>query len=902
MEADANEEELVKETDLFPGCADMDEFLQEGYPIIMEGIRSSNGLPQEKRFSYYKTFPEFSALMKNEGKHLQDIMQKVVASCGVKKQISNQAMADKFDVITDLNDRLLDRVVKNLSEMDGTRFNPNEDFGESSKKVSGSWNKNRLAAAAAAKEREDEEIVQLVVQTRTIRPQVLFKDKIDNRNVPWVPKIAEKPNQLKPLCLVMAVDENGKEYYRHPYEYELSLWKPQDEWLVSYENVQVPSPVEETPLVNVDTEEQLDALLEDLKKQKMFAVDLEAHSYRTYMGFVCLMQISTEETDYLVDALKLRHKLHILNEVFTKPTILKIFHGASCDIEWLQRDFNIYVVGMFDTYSAAKALEYPKLNLAYLLKKFCDIDANKKFQLFDWRIRPLPPKAMQYAREDTHYLMYIFKMMANELIEQGMNKPQKLAGVFMNSCLTCQKVFTKPRWDEDSHMSLYRRMKRHFDNRQLYALKEVYKWRDTIAREEDESPGYVLPNHMMMQICQTLPRELQGILGCCNPVPPLVRQHALAIHQIILRAKEQPLVKSTTDIESAASKSSQFSVSRDVDLEIRLNTYVHDSTSVEMSDDMPTLMAGSLPDLGDPPVVEPKLPLLLRAPTPTKDDVKDLANRIVKITFVPPYERYKKVLPYSIQEEKERIEKERQADELRMQKSTEVQYSSPKQSNSTSTATTTPSKPASPPKRPHLPTPLASEAGAKKKMRPSQKKAEPETSADVDDVLPIVKAEAALKREREEEEMALRIGVCGGSISKQKRGRGKQDNAHQDRPNSRTPTGQGRRQNQGPQGSGVDPRFQADASTEDADGQSYADSQDDGFQPFDYSSVNFDKFHSRSSSGAIHLNSDDKRKNGKKKNQQFKGKQFNRRRGGGGGSRGGGGRGGRSRGGRGKWP
>lgn len=47
---------------------------------------------------------------------------------------------------------------------------------------------------------------------------------------------------------------------------------------------------------------------------------------------------------------------------------------------------------------------------------------------------------MQYAREDTHYLMYIFKMMANELIEQGMNKPQKLAGVFMNSCLTCQKV------------------------------------------------------------------------------------------------------------------------------------------------------------------------------------------------------------------------------------------------------------------------------------------------------------------------------------------------------------------------------------------------------------------------------------------------------------------------------
>lgn len=38
-----------------------------------------------------------------------------------------------------------------------------------------------------------------------------------------------------------------------------------------------------------------------------------------------------------------------LNRVFTDPAIVKVLHGANSDIEWLQRDFSIYVVNMFDT-------------------------------------------------------------------------------------------------------------------------------------------------------------------------------------------------------------------------------------------------------------------------------------------------------------------------------------------------------------------------------------------------------------------------------------------------------------------------------------------------------------------------------------------------------------------------
>ena len=122
------------------------------------------------------------------------------------------------------------------------------------------------------------------------------------------------------------------------------------------------------------------------------------------------MQISSRTEDFLIDTIALRDQLNILNNIFTNPNVvkvnlhllvfreeifslslsfsrIKVFHGADSDIEWLQKDFGVYVVNMFDTHQAARELNLPALSLAYLLKSYCDIDANKQFQLADWRIR-----------------------------------------------------------------------------------------------------------------------------------------------------------------------------------------------------------------------------------------------------------------------------------------------------------------------------------------------------------------------------------------------------------------------------------------------------------------------------------------------------------------------------------
>jgi exosome complex exonuclease RRP6 len=80
---------------------------------------------------------------------------------------------------------------------------------------------------------------------------------------------------------------------------------------------------EETPFTWISTPAQLKELIDKLRKAREIALDLEHHSYRTYSGFVCLMQISTREEDWIVDPFELRDELEDLNEVFTDPSIVK---------------------------------------------------------------------------------------------------------------------------------------------------------------------------------------------------------------------------------------------------------------------------------------------------------------------------------------------------------------------------------------------------------------------------------------------------------------------------------------------------------------------------------------------------------------------------------------------------
>ena len=243
---------------------------------------------------------------------------------------------------------------------------------------------------------------------------------------------------------------------------------------------------------------------------------------------------------------------------------------------------------MFDTYQAAKLLNFPHLSLAYLLRHYCQVLVNKEFQLADWRIRPIPQEMINYAREDTHYLRYVYQRLKSDLLAKGVGD-NLLVATWSNSRQTCLKKYRIPDIRPDSHMDMYRKSKMLFNDRQLFALKQLFAWRDKVAREEDESLGFVLPKHMILQIANVLPREMQGILACCSPIPPLVRQHLLVLHQIILKAREMPLVTTKTEGEPLVAPKPILPVDSEDPLYC-----VHDLAFMhDIRDDLPTLISES---------------------------------------------------------------------------------------------------------------------------------------------------------------------------------------------------------------------------------------------------------------------------------------------------------------------
>ncbi|PSN43819.1 Exosome component 10 [Blattella germanica] len=631
VEGNAGTQEII------PGFQTFEAFRQAAFKSLMEATRNSNNLPINENWDYYSSFAPFKRIMNAEGVKVLELIRMVLQHQGMKGNILRRDFEEKFDLIVEANDSILERVSCNLDELSGIRKDPQPNLLQTTftAPISGSWNVNKAVSTNSFRRNSVTAPIRKFGPENMQRPQIKFKDKVDNSSAPFEPRIKDKPNSLKPLSILLEFNEDGDESFGHPYECELDHFKPPPAQLKRVEPCLF-KPIDETPLIHVERKDQLTSLVEDLAKYSEIAVDLEHHSYRTFQGITCLMQISTRDTDYIIDTLELRSDLHCLNEVFTKPSIVKVFHGADHDVEWLQRDLCLYVVNMFDTHQAAKLLNFPQLSLAFLLKHYCGVLADKHFQLADWRIRPLPEELIAYARDDTHYLLYIYDMMKNALLDAANGQDNILSSLYQISTELCKKRYEKPKLREDSHMILYKRNRKLFDNRQLHALKELYKWRDKLARDEDESIGYVLPNHMMLQIAETLPREMQGILACCNPIPTMVRQNLLALHYIILEAREQPLVKVRANTQTWSKINLDGPLHCPHDL-----THQHD-----FRDDLPTLLAGTLKDNKSSKKPAEKLkmnPTISVFEVATSDEENDHSKHVA---FICPYERYKRVKPF----------------------------------------------------------------------------------------------------------------------------------------------------------------------------------------------------------------------------------------------------------------
>ncbi|KAL8690398.1 MAG: hypothetical protein Q9224_004414, partial [Gallowayella concinna] len=372
------------------------------------------------------------------------------------------------------------------------------------------------------------------------KPQQFFRNVPKNDDTtPFKPLLQSKPNAVVSLeeSLVLSHAQDGSTHYKHPYEKEITQSLYPDTAYLQDE----PKPYqafESTAATWVDTPEAVQDMLRDLRNAKEIAVDVEHHDTHTYVGLVSLMQISTREKDWIVDTLvPWREDLQVLNEVFTDPRIIK-------------RDLGLYIVGLFDTFHASRLLGYPKRGLAYLLHRFANFETDKRYQMADWRMRPLPEQMYDYARSDTHFLLYIFDNLRNELLAKS--HPSSPDGNLIDSVRDSSKAEALQRYERqfyDAKMgsgmngwySLLGRFPRSFTREQFAVFRGVHQWRDKVARQKDESLLHILSNQCVFTIAREMPTRLPDLLGYCHPISSAMRDSAPELIIVIQKAKKAGL-------------------------------------------------------------------------------------------------------------------------------------------------------------------------------------------------------------------------------------------------------------------------------------------------------------------------------------------------------------------------
>jgi ribonuclease D len=223
-----------------------------------------------------------------------------------------------------------------------------------------------------------------------------------------------------------------------------------------------------------------------------------------------------------------------LGPLLADPGILKVLHGAEYDVAVLHRDFGFTIANLFDTMWASRILGWPDHGLGDLLESRFGVHLNKKYQRANWGLRPLPPEQLDYARLDTHYLLDLYDLQAQELA--NCKRYSQAEHHFSR--------LVKTRWEAKGFdPEGFWRLPgiRDLDDAGRGVLRELYLYRDQRARSENRPAFKVLSNKAMIGLAETRPSSASYLHLVKGISHRMANKYGRALLAAIQRGTEHPL-------------------------------------------------------------------------------------------------------------------------------------------------------------------------------------------------------------------------------------------------------------------------------------------------------------------------------------------------------------------------
>ncbi|HWB59853.1 MAG TPA: HRDC domain-containing protein [Chthoniobacteraceae bacterium] len=239
----------------------------------------------------------------------------------------------------------------------------------------------------------------------------------------------------------------------------------------------------------IATPEALNEFVATIAPHDRVAIDTEADSLHCYFEKLCLVQVSLPGQDVLIDPLAGFSLEPLFHALQGKELILQ---GADFDLRLLRRSGGMEAERVFDTMIGARLAGKLEFSLAALVQQYFGITLAKSSQKENWARRPLTDKMMDYAANDTRYLLPLAEKLEGELRALGRWEwfVQSCAKAVQTSKITRERDIENL-WRISGSVELR--------GRASALLRALWNWRDEEAKAVDRPPFHILRNEELIE-------------------------------------------------------------------------------------------------------------------------------------------------------------------------------------------------------------------------------------------------------------------------------------------------------------------------------------------------------------------------------------------------------------------
>jgi ribonuclease D len=284
----------------------------------------------------------------------------------------------------------------------------------------------------------------------------------------------------------------------------------------------------------IDSADGVSTLARTCASAGRIALDTEADSLHSYFHKVCLIQVSADDTHFIVDPLALDpDRLGPLWTVVADPSVAAVMHGADYDLRVLDRDYGARVAGLEDTQIMAQLLGEPKTGLGALLELEFGLELDKKHQRADWGRRPLPPALLAYAAADTAHLIGLADRLRSRLEEVGRwawaeEEFRKLEQVRYEAPVPDPLAFERVKGA------------RALEGVSRDRMYDLFRWREREAQRRDLPPFKILGNRPMLELAIEPPQNMEEMARVSGLGARFVRRWGRAVLRQLHKPRSAP--------------------------------------------------------------------------------------------------------------------------------------------------------------------------------------------------------------------------------------------------------------------------------------------------------------------------------------------------------------------------